>query len=157
MTERLVWTEDEALTLADDASTVGRIVRTVPAERLRAIAFDSWTWLDLIGHTVDTAELSLARVRRAIVEENPFVPAADTDALVEDRRPSRDPMDCVRRIQAAHRELIALLQRPGVAARPVVHGALGQIDAGHLGGYHAHHSHDHVGALARAFPPITSG
>ena len=154
MTERSVWTEDQALTLADDASTVGRIVRTVPTGRLRAIAFDSWTWLDLIGHVMDTAELFLLRVRRAIAEENPFVPDADTDALVVERRVARDAMDCARRIQAAHRELIVLLQRPGVASRPVVHGALGQIDAAHLGGYHARHSRDHVGALARAFPPI---
>jgi hypothetical protein len=155
VTERLVWTEDRAFTLADDAATVGRIARTVPAERLREVAFDSWTWLDLIGHVMDTAELFLMRVRRAAAEENPFVPDADTDALVEERRAARDVMDCARRIQAAHRELIALLQTPGVASRPVVHGALGQIDAGHLGAYHARHSADHVGALARAFPPLT--
>jgi len=41
--ERLQYDEDTAFLLADDAATLARIVRTVPADRLRATRFGEWT------------------------------------------------------------------------------------------------------------------
>ena len=48
------------------------------------------------------------------------------------------------------------MQRPGAAARPAVHGAWGETDAGHVAAYQAKHAHDHVAELQGHFPPVSS-
>ena len=53
--ERLTYDEDTAFTLADDASTVARIARMATADQLRAVQFDEWTALEVLGHVADTA------------------------------------------------------------------------------------------------------
>ena len=62
-------------------------------------------------------------------------------------------MELSRRLSAAHSRIVQLLQRPGVAARPAVHSAWGDVDAGHFGAYQADHSHGHTSELSVAFPP----
>ena len=53
--ERLRYDDDKAFLLADDAATIARIVRTVPAEKLRGTKLDQWTALEVIGHVTDAA------------------------------------------------------------------------------------------------------
>ena len=138
--ERLRYDEDKAFWLADDASTVARIVRTVPVDRLRTTKFDKWTAVEIIGHVADAAEIFADRVQRCIDEDRPAVASYDQDAVAKERRNNeRDPME--------------LLQRPGAAARPGIHSDWGEVDAGHFAAYQADHSHGHTGELARAFPP----
>ena len=84
--ERLEYDEDKAFWLADDASTIARIVRTVPVERLRTTKFDEWTALEVIGHVTDAAEIFADRVRRCIEEDRPAVASYDQDALAAERR-----------------------------------------------------------------------
>ena len=152
--ERLRYDEDKAFFLADDASTIARIVRTVPADRLRATKFDEWTALEIIGHVADAAEIFADRVQRCIDEDRPTVAAYDQDAVAAERRNNeRDPMELSRRLSAAHSRIVQLLQRPGAAARPGRHGDWGDVDAGHFAAYQADHSHAHTGELAKAFPP----
>ena len=152
--QRLTYDEDKAFFLADDASTVARIVRTVPADRLRATKFDEWTALEIIGHVADAAEIFADRVRRCIDEDRPTVAAYDQDAVAAERRNNeRDPMELSRRLSAAHSRIVQLLQRPGAAARPGKHSEWGDVDAGHFAAYQADHSHAHTGELAKAFPP----
>ena len=120
--ERLRYDEDKAFWLADDASTVARIVRTVPAERLRTTKFDQWTALEIIGHVTDAAEIFADRVQRCIDEDRPAVASYDQDAVAAERRNNeRDPMELSRRLSAAHSRIVQLLQRPGAAARPGTH------------------------------------
>jgi hypothetical protein len=155
--ERLRYDEDKAFFLADDASTIARIVRTVPAERLRATKFDQWTAVEIIGHLADAAEIFADRVQRCIDEDRPAIAGYDQDALAAERRNNeRDPMELSRRLSAAHSRIIQLLQRPDAIARTGMHSQWGEVDAGHFGAYQADHSHGHVGELARAFPPISS-
>ena len=52
-----------------------------------------------------------------------------------------------KRFQAAHAEIVQLLQRPGVRDRMGVHAERGPVSAGWLGAYQARHSHEHVTAL----------
>jgi hypothetical protein len=152
--EKLRYDEDKAFFLADDAATIARIVRTVPATRLRDTRFDQWTALEIIGHVADAAEIFADRVQRCIKEERPTLTSYDQDALAAERRNNeRDPMDLSRRLSAAHSRIVQLLQQPGAASRPCVHSELGEVDAGHFGAYQADHSHSHTGELARAFPP----
>ena len=152
--ERLEYDEDKAFLLADDAATVARIVRTTPAERLRATTFDRWTALEIIGHVTDAAEIFADRVRRCIEEDRPAVASYDQDALAAERRNNeRDPMELSRRLSAAHSRIIQLLQRPGATARPGTQSDWGEVDAGHFAAYQADHSHGHTGELAKAFPP----
>ena len=152
--ERLRYDEDKAFFLADDASTVARIVRTVSADRLRATKFDEWTALEIIGHVADAAEIFADRVQRCIDEDRPTVASYDQDAIAAERRNNaRDPMELSRRISAAHSRIVQLLQRSGAAARPGIHSDWGEVDAGHFAAYQADHSHGHTGDLARAFPP----
>ena len=154
MIERLRYDEDKAFLLADDAATIARIVRTVPPDRLRATKFDQWTAVEIIGHLADAAEIFADRVQRCVDEERPEVASYDQDALAAERRNNeRDPMELSRRLSAAHSRIVHLLQRPGLAARPAVHTAWGEVDAGHFGAYLADHSHGHTSELSAAFPP----
>ena len=92
--ERLRYDEDKAFWLADDASTVARIVRTVPVDRLRATKFDEWTAVEIIGHVADAAEIFADRVQRCIDEDRPAVASYDQDAVAKERRNNeRDPME----------------------------------------------------------------
>src|SRR2546425_12010675 len=117
--QRLTYDEDKAFFLADDASTIARIVRTVPAVRLRATKFDEWTAVEIIGHVADAAEIFADRVQRCIDEDRPAVVSYDQDAIAAERRNNeRDPMDLSRRLSAAHARLVQLLMRPGAADRP---------------------------------------
>jgi len=153
MTERLRYDEDKAFSLADDAATVARIVRTVPPDRLRATKFDQWTALEIIGHLADAAEIFADRVQRCLAEDRPEVASYDQDALAAERRNNeRDPMELSRRLSAAHSRIVRLLQRPGATTRPATHSAWGEVDAGHFAAYQADHSHGHTSELAKAFP-----
>ena len=154
MTDRLRYDDDKAFLLADDASTIARIVRTVPAAKLRGTKLDEWTALEVIGHVTDAAEIFADRVQRCVDEENPRVASYDQDAIARERRNNeRDPMELSRRLAAAHSRIVQLLQRPGAAARPGVHSDWGQVDAGHFAAYQADHSHGHTSDLAALFPP----
>jgi hypothetical protein len=154
MTERLRYDEDKAFSLADDAATVARIVRTVPPDRLRGAKFDQWTALEIIGHLADAAEIFADRVQRCIAEERPEVASYDQDALATERRNNeRDPMELSRRLSAAHSRIVQLLQWPGATARPATHSAWGEVDAGHFAAYQADHSLGHTSELSAAFPP----
>jgi hypothetical protein len=152
--ERLRYDEDKAFWLADDASTIARIVRTVSADRLRATRFDEWTAVEVIGHIADAAEIFADRVRRCVDEDRPTVASYDQDAIAAERRNNeRDPLDLSRRLSAAHSRIVQLLQRPGASERLGTHSEWGEVDAGHFGAYQADHSHGHTSELARAFPP----
>jgi hypothetical protein len=155
VTERLRYDEDKAFALADDAATIARIVRTVPPGRLRAMKFDQWTALEIIGHLADAAEIFADRVQLCIETDRPAIASYDQDALAAERRNNeRDPMELSRRLSAAHSRIVQLLQRPDAAARPATHSAWGDVDAGHFAAYQADHSHGHTGELAKAFPPV---
>jgi hypothetical protein len=152
--ERLRYDEDKAFLLADDASTIARIVRTAPAETLRATKLGEWTALEVIGHVTDAAEIFADRVRRCVEEDNPRVASYDQDVIAAERRNNdREPMELSRRLSAAHGRIVQLLQRPGAAARPGIHSDWGQVDAGHFAAYQADHAHGHTSDLAALFPP----
>lgn len=152
--ERLPYDEDTAFTLADDASTVARIVRTAGRDRLRATRFDEWTALEVIGHVADMADVFAERVRRIVGEERPRLPSVDQDRVAAERRNNeRDPMELARRIQAAHGEIVSLLTETANRVRVGVHEELGEVDAAFVAAYQARHAHEHVSDLAAAFPP----
>jgi hypothetical protein len=152
--QRLRYDEDKAFYLADDAATIARIVRTVPADRLRATKFDEWTALEIIGHLADAAEIFADRVQLCIDEDRPTVTSYDQDALAAERRNNEhDPMELSRRLSKAHSRIVQLLQQAGAAERPGRHSDWGEVDAGHFAAYQADHSHGHTGELAKAFPP----
>jgi len=152
--ERLRYDDDKAFLLADDAATIARIVRTVPAEKLRGTKLDQWTALEVIGHVTDAAEIFADRVERCVNENNPRLASYDQDAIArESRNNEREPMELSRRLSAAHGRIVQLLQRPGAAGRPGVHSDWGQVDAGHFAAYQADHSHGHASDLAALFPP----
>ena len=152
--ERLRYDEDTAFLLADNAATIARIVRTVPAQRLRATRFGEWTAVEVLGHLADSAEIFAERVRRCVAEDRPTLQAFDQDALAAERRNAeRDPLDLSRRLGAAHAEIVRLLMDEKARSRPGIHSEHGELDAGHFGAYQAQHTRDHVGELAKAFPP----
>jgi len=154
--ERLRYDEDTAFTLADDASTVARIARMATADQLRAVRFDEWTALEVLGHVADTADVFAERVRRIATEEKPRLPNMDQDKVHADRRNNaREPMEFAKRIQAAHGEIIRVLSTPANRTRLGIHEEQGEMDAGYVGAYQARHSHEHVTDVAAHFPPKT--
>ena len=152
--ERLRYDDDTAFTLADDAATVARIVRTATADALRAVKFDEWTALEVLGHVADMADVFAERVRRIVREDKPRLASVDQDAHHAERKNNaREPMELSKRIQAAHGEMVQLLATPANRARLGVHGEWGEIDAGHVAAYQARHAHEHVTDVAAKFPP----
>lgn len=152
--ERLRYDDDSAFTLADDAATLARIVRTVSADRLRATRFGDWSAVEVIGHLADSAEIFAERVRRCVTEDRPALPSFDQDALAAERRNAeRDPMELSRRLSSAHAEIVRLLMDERARTRPGIHSEHGELDAGHFGAYQARHGHEHAAELAAAFPP----
>lgn len=152
--ERLRFDDDTAFTLADDAATVSRIVRTVPAAQLRATKLDQWSALEVIGHLADAAEIFADRVQACIETDRPTIASYDQDEIAAARRNNeRDPMELAGRLAAGHRRIVEMLMRPQNRSRPAVHSAWGEVDAGHFGAYQADHSRGHVTALAMLFPP----
>jgi hypothetical protein len=152
--DRLRYDEDSAFTLADDAATLARIVRTVGPDRLRSVRFGEWTAVEVIGHIADSAEIFAERVRRCIEEDRPALPSFDQDELAKERRNAeRDPMDLSRRVSAAHAAIVRLLMDERARARPGIHSEHGELDAGHFGAYQARHGHEHAVELSTAFPP----
>jgi len=148
--ELLGYDEDTAFTLMDDAATVSAIVRRVPPDRLQATRFGDWTAVDLIGHVTDVGEVFAERVRRALEEDAPRLEPVP-DGMTGD--PHRDVMDLSKRLLRAHQRIVALMQRPGAADRPAIHGEWGRVNAAHLAAYQAQHSHEHVLELSKEFPP----
>ena len=152
--EKLRFDEDSAFTLADDAATIARIVRTTSADRLRAVKFGDWTAVEVIGHLADASEIFAERVRRCIEEDRPALPAFDQDALAAERRNAeRDPMELSRRLSVAHGQIVRLLMDERARSRPGIHSEDGELDAGHFGAYQSRHAHEHSAELAAAFPP----
>jgi hypothetical protein len=152
--DRLRYDEDSAFTLADDAATLARIVRTVGVDRLRSVRFGDWTAVEVIGHIADSAEIFAERVRRCIDEDRPALASFDQDALAKERRNvERDPMDLSRRVSAAHAAIVRMLMDERLRSRPGIHSEYGELDAGHFGAYQARHGHQHAVELATAFPP----
>ena len=152
--DRLTYDEDSAFTLADDASTLARIVRTVGVDRLRSVKFGDWTAVEVIGHLADSAEIFAERVRRCIEEDRPALASFDQDEIARERRNAeRDPMDLARRVSVAHAAIVQLLVDERARSRPGVHSEHGELDAGHFGAYQARHGHEHAVELAAAFPP----
>ena len=146
--------DDTAFTLADDGATVARIVRTVPAERLRDERFDQWTGLEVIGHVADMADIFAERVRRIATEERPRLASVDQDAIHAERHNNNgEAMTFAKRIQASHAEIVRLLADASNRERIGVHDELGEVDGAFVGAYHAEHAHGHVGDLASRFPP----
>ena len=100
--ERLLYDDDTAFTLADDASTIARVARTATAADLRAAKLDEWSALEVIGHVADMADVFAERVRRMVGEDRPRLPGVDQDAVHAERKNDhRDPMEFARRIQVA--------------------------------------------------------
>jgi len=145
--------DERAFSLMDDAATISAITRRVPAERLRMIAFADWSWLDVIGHVADTAELFAERLRRIVEENEPALLSLDTDGWVAERRTSRDPIECARTIKEQHLRIVQFLDIPGALTRTGVHSVHGRVDGGWIADYQARHSHEHTLELAKAFPP----
>lgn len=154
MTDRRTYDEDTAFSLADDAATVSAIVRRTSEDRLEAVRFGEWTALQTLAHLADSAEIFAERVRRCVEEERPELASYDQDAHMAALAGQRlDPMDLSRRLQRAHGAIIALMQRPGAAARIGHHSEWGDVPAAHIAAYQARHSHEHVVELSAAFPP----
>jgi len=153
-TDDLVYDDDTAFTLADDAATVSAIVRRTPDERLRAVKIGDWTAKEVIGHLADTAEMYAERIRRCVAEERPALPIFDQDAVHAERHNNdADPMALSKRIQAAHSAIVQILQQPVARDRIGIHAERGPVAAGWFGAYQARHSHEHVSELQPHFPP----
>jgi len=153
-TDDLRYDEDTAFTLADDAATISALVRRTPDPELRAVRIGDWTAKEVIGHLADLAEVFAERVRRCAAEDRPALASVDQDVMQAERRNNdADPMALSKRMQAAHAQIVRLLQEPGAADRLGLHEERGPVTAGWLGAYHARHSHEHVIELQPHFPP----
>jgi hypothetical protein len=152
--ERLRYDDQTAFTLADDAATVARIVRTTAADKLRSVKFGDWTALEVIGHITDTGEVFAERVRKMVSEDKPRLAPMDGDKVhAQNKNNERDPMELSKRLQAAHSEIVRLLMERANRERLGVHGEWGEIDAAHVAAYQARHAHEHVTEIAQRFPP----
>lgn len=149
MYARVRYDDGMLMTLKDDAATVNALVRRTPRQRLEERRFGEWSAIELISHVAYIAEVMRARIERCLAEDRPAIEAVPDGALTDER----DPVALARRLQEAYAAIVDLLMKPGTAERRATHPEWGSVSAGFFAAHQATHGREHIGELARAFPP----
>ncbi len=122
-------------------------------------AQDSWSLTENICHLRDSdMEVNLPRLQTALLEDNPFLPAVDADAWVQERNyRCQDALEAVQHFTAVRMQLLALLADLPEAAwqRKVRHGIFGPTTLEELVQFMAAHDRTHLHTIHRlAYPHV---
>lgn len=114
-----------------------------------------WSALEVVAHLADSEERAMARVRRMLAEDEPFLPGYDQDALARERRYNEmDPAETLDRHERLRAEHLALLESLDEAGwrRGGVHGEQGDMDVDLYISHSAGEDADHLAQIARLMP-----
>jgi DinB superfamily len=132
------------------------LVRNLPDEVVRRRpAYGEWAIVEVVAHLADTEERALARTRRLLDEEEPFLDPYDPDALAVERgyigmslAGELDRFESLREEQAS---LLDGLTDDGWR-RAGEHGEHGRITVQLLAAHTAGEDADHFAQIARMIP-----
>lgn len=133
-----------------------RLVRDIPDDVLRARPEPGeWAIVEVVAHLADTDERSLARIRRMLAEDEPFLDPYDPAALAEERGYLQmDLAEQLARLAAIRAEHVALLESLDDAGwqSTGMHGEHGRITVQSLAAHTAGEDADHLAQIARLIP-----
>jgi uncharacterized damage-inducible protein DinB len=124
------------------------VIRRRPAER-------EWAIVEVVAHLADTEERALARTRRMLAEDEPFLDPYDPDALAAERGYIQMAVDEeIERFEGLRDEQATLLAGLTDAGwqRTGVHGEHGRITVQQLAAHTAGEDADHLAQIARMIP-----
>jgi hypothetical protein len=133
-----------------------RLVRDLPDDAVRRRPGDGeWAIVEVVAHLADTEERALARTRRMLDEDEPFLDPYDPDALAAERGYiGMEITDELDRFEALRREQASLLE--GLTddgwRRIGEHGEHGRITVQQLAAHTAGEDADHFAQIARMIP-----
>jgi DinB superfamily len=124
------------------------LIRRRPAER-------EWAIVEVVAHLADTEERTLARTRRMLAEDEPFLDPYDPDALAAERGYIELAVaEEIARFERLREEQAMLLGglTDGGWQRTGVHGEHGRITVQQLAAHTAGEDADHLAQIARMIP-----
>lgn len=130
-------------------AAIASLTDGLPAERWQCQpAPREWCLTEIMCHLRDVdREVHLARLRRVLDEENPFLPGEVTDRWVEERGCARqDGRLALQAFVTARKELLALLEglAPAAWSRPARHAIFGPTTLLELVKFIAEHDRLHI-------------
>jgi DinB superfamily len=133
-----------------------RLVRGLADEEIRARPQEGeWAIVEVVAHLADTEERALARARRMLAEDEPFLEPYDPDTLAIERNYiGMDIGSELRRFSALRQEQVDLLAGLGDEAWSRIgnHGEHGRITVQQLAAHTAGEDADHLAQIARLIP-----
>lgn len=135
---------------------LGRLVRGISEGALRARPEPGeWAIIEVVAHLGDTDERSLARMRRMLDEDDPFLEPYDPAALAEERHYlEMDLVEQLTRFDTVRHEQVELLESLDDAGwrRTGMHGEHGKITVQALAAHTAGEDADHLAQIAHLVP-----
>jgi hypothetical protein len=132
------------------------MLRGLPDDVIRRRPADGeWAIVEVVAHLADTEERTLARTRRMLAEDEPFLDPYDPDALAAERGYIEMAVaDEIERFDGLREEQAALLDGLTDAGwqRTGVHGEHGRITVQQLAAHTAGEDADHLAQIARIIP-----
>lgn len=133
-----------------------RLVRDLSDATLRARpAAGEWAIVEVVAHLADTDERTLARTRRMLDEDEPFLEPYDPAALAIERgylgMALEEQLARLDALRADQVELLASLDDAGWR-RTAMHGEHGRISVQDLAAHTAGEDADHLAQIARLIP-----
>jgi hypothetical protein len=129
------------------------LVRGLDDTRLRRRpAPGEWAIIEVVTHMADTEERALARVRRMLAEEDPFLEPFDQEALAEERRYiDRDLQGELARLEELRKQHVDELETLGGPdwERTGRHGQHGELSIELYETHVAAEEVDHLAQIAR--------
>jgi DinB superfamily len=132
------------------------LVRDLPDHMVRRRpAEGEWAIVEVVGHLADTEERALARTRKMLAEEQPFLEPYDPDALAVERgyigMSVADELDRFAALRQEQASLLDGLTDDGWK-RTGEHGEHGRITVQQLAAHTAGEDADHFAQIARMIP-----
>ncbi|MEZ0396922.1 MAG: DinB family protein [Anaerolineales bacterium] len=130
-------------------ASIASLTADLPAEGWQCQpAPGEWCLTEIVCHLRDVdRDVHLARLRRVLAEENPFLPAEMTDRWVEERDYARQQGgEALEAFVAARKEILDLLEalEPDAWARPARHAIFGPTHLLELVRFIAEHDRSHI-------------
>ncbi len=130
-------------------AAIASLTADLPPERWQCQpAPGEWCLTEILCHLRDVdRDVHLARLRRVLTEDNPFLPAEMTDRWVEERGYARQQgRDALEGFIAVRKELLTLLDalEPDAWARPARHAIFGPASLLELVRFIAEHDRAHI-------------
>jgi FMN phosphatase YigB (HAD superfamily) len=142
--------------LRSSPAALATLISSLPQETWTKLpAPDEWSLTEIVCHLRDVErDVNLARIRRLLAEENPFLVGEVTDVWVKERHcADQDGPQVLADFTSARKEALAMLEGLGVEwSRPARHAIFGPTTLQELVGFVAGHDRAHIQQVLKTMP-----